>query len=561
MFLRDFVEQQTVYAHSSQGNYCPMIKCYQTFNDPMSLIQHVLSCPEVPGGEFECWKCLSWHELPTNEKDWSEWGGWKPDLQSGSGFAQKRSLSTKMKETFSLRRRSSARKPSSGSSSIKQDMDTEFQLDARLNPEISGMLNNLAYCRSVCQGTEVEQRDMAGFQDIQKSMKHERNTSVDVDMLWSDISPAEMCALPSTASSTQFEQSPPQQTMSPPMAPNLAQQQLSPPLVDRSIIRSPGHLVSPQTTFNSWQQPGFDCFAHPSSPPIPMNDPILVGELTIPQQVPRTVDLATAAVINDKAPAWLGPRVGGDLARLSPVSWRGTDSNSERSIRDVVAPNVVHMPTNNYPFVVCPPIQAPTPRVVSSGMPMPNTLAITPDMSTANSSQETLHISPANNLYAAPPTHTAARIPPMPIEHTHESRSASPALSEDEHHVHDESSDDLVCDQCQWRPRGVKENLKGYLRKHKNVHKGLRLPCDVPGCKKTFSRLDNLKKHRREKHGVDELGSSHTGPMPTLGECDEHMHLATEAPPTRAGPRDSSEHTRSGVLGDMHSALWPGLHL
>ncbi len=270
MFLRDFVEQQTIYAQSSQGHFCPMIKCSQPCNDPMSLIQHVLSCPELPGGEFQCWKCLSWHELPMSEKDWTEWAGWKPEMQPGAGFPQKRSLSTKMKETF-LKRKPSVRKPSTSSSSIgssiKQDMDAEFQLDTRLNPEISGMLNSLAYCRTVCQGSTVEQRDISAFQDVQKSMKHERTSSVDVDMLWSDIGPAEMCAIPSTASSSQYEQPPPPAAMGTSMAPPLAQQQCVPPLSDRTMIRSPDHLVSPQPTFNSWQQPAFDCYTHPSSPP------------------------------------------------------------------------------------------------------------------------------------------------------------------------------------------------------------------------------------------------------------------------------------------------------
>ncbi|CAK7213165.1 hypothetical protein SBRCBS47491_001709 [Sporothrix bragantina] len=76
----------------------------------------------------------------------------------------------------------------------------------------------------------------------------------------------------------------------------------------------------------------------------------------------------------------------------------------------------------------------------------------------------------------------------------------TPASTIDE----DIDPEDLVCDLCQWKPRGVRENLRGYLRKHKNVHKGLRLACDVPGCKKSFSRLDNLKTHRREKHSIDD---------------------------------------------------------
>ncbi len=112
-FLRDFVEQRTVYAQSPQGYFCPMIKCPASFSEPLFLIQHLLTCPEMGKGEFECWKCCSWHKFPTNEKEWADWSGWK---STPTGFQRKRSLGSKMKETIAetlaLRRRNSGRKNS-----------------------------------------------------------------------------------------------------------------------------------------------------------------------------------------------------------------------------------------------------------------------------------------------------------------------------------------------------------------------------------------------------------------------------------------------------------------
>ncbi|KIH86552.1 hypothetical protein SPBR_08894 [Sporothrix brasiliensis 5110] len=110
-FLREFVEQKIIYSHSSQGYYCPMTKCESSFTEPLLLIQHLFTCPELGRGEFECWKCCSWHRFPTTEKEWTEWAGWK---STAVGFQRKRSLGSKMKETLTdtltLRRRNSNRR-------------------------------------------------------------------------------------------------------------------------------------------------------------------------------------------------------------------------------------------------------------------------------------------------------------------------------------------------------------------------------------------------------------------------------------------------------------------
>ena len=51
-------------------------------------------------------------------------------------------------------------------------------------------------------------------------------------------------------------------------------------------------------------------------------------------------------------------------------------------------------------------------------------------------------------------------------------------------------------------PWGEREP-QGFPRKHKKTYRGLQLPCNVVGCTKTFSRADNLKKYRQDKHGLE----------------------------------------------------------
>jgi hypothetical protein len=116
-----------------------------------------------------------------------------------------------------------------------------------------------------------------------------------------------------------------------------------------------------------------------------------------------------------------------------------------------------------------------------------------------------------------------------------------------------ESAEDLRCDECNWKPRGVRENLKGYLRKHKNTHKGLRLACDVPDCSKTFSRLDNLKKHKKDKHGIED-GSSITPGKKVDNDYAENMEEEVEQ------RRPSTVESELRGLTESYPMLWPALH-
>lgn len=126
----------------------------------------------------------------------------------------------------------------------------------------------------------------------------------------------------------------------------------------------------------------------------------------------------------------------------------------------------------------------------------------------------------------------------------------SPAAAGQGKDLPESSVEDLVCDECQWKPRGVRENLKGYLRKHKNTHKGVRLACDVPGCLKTFSRLDNLKKHKKDKHGIEDTGGSVPAKRDFADSIEEEVD--TKRPGT-------VESELRGATED-YSMLWPALH-
>ncbi|EGO53186.1 hypothetical protein NEUTE1DRAFT_92273 [Neurospora tetrasperma FGSC 2508] len=159
------------------------------------------------------------------------------------------------------------------------------------------------------------------------------------------------------------------------------------------------------------------------------------------------------------------------------------------------------------------------------------------------------------------------------IHYCRPNNSTQQELSQGQNLCSGSNENDLICDECQWKPRGVRGNLKGYLRKHKNTHKGLRLSCHVPGCTKTFSRLDNLKKHKKDKHGIDDTAMGGGGTLRGVGiggggllpwkrvastEAEEQGRRTNGNSAKRPDTSDSQQRLRD-LSGD-YPMLWPALH-
>jgi len=81
----------------------------------------------------------------------------------------------------------------------------------------------------------------------------------------------------------------------------------------------------------------------------------------------------------------------------------------------------------------------------------------------------------------------------------------------------------------------------------------------VPGCVKTFSRLDNLKKHKKDKHGIEDTGGSVPAKRVAgdLTEVTEEQEAEVKRPATR----ESHGLTMSiPIVSEDYSMLWPALH-
>ncbi|SPQ19351.1 120655ad-08f9-467f-b973-bdc50ab1d584 [Thermothielavioides terrestris] len=196
VFLRELLEQLPAGEQVQQSYGCPMTKCHRTFSAPLQVIQHLLSCPELLNGEFDCDKCNTWHSFPTNEKDWAQWTGWRSPT-SPHPIQRKRSLGSKMKETFALRKKDASRKQNSVFDPHFKGtypMDTRPSTAASETPSMA--FASRAFEQHGVFPAQPEQR--LDFSALQKPMSPNGLLDVSDSMFWSGLNASD---LPSTVSS------------------------------------------------------------------------------------------------------------------------------------------------------------------------------------------------------------------------------------------------------------------------------------------------------------------------------------------------------------------------
>ncbi|KAM7190261.1 hypothetical protein V8F20_009768 [Naviculisporaceae sp. PSN 640] len=529
MFMRDLIETQQP-RHSFS---CPMRECRKVFTEAFSLIQHLLTCPDLlRGGIFDCDKCNAWHQVPTNEKDWEQWTGWRSH-PAPAPFQRKRSFSSKMRETFTIRRKDSSRK--ANASPEPPHIDHGYSLNIRMGSMPLDQQRSIA--NSVCPEHNVvhpSQRPVPDFLGPQKVIP-----DLDRNMFWpgvvDDMSDLQSAVSTASIAASSFETSQPASTNTsqttlytsafsnyPPATPSAQSR-------DSRLPTQP-FMFSPQSNFSS----------EPHSSAMSIDEPMTANE---PALSPNELRPVTS---NNNHSRW-SPKNGTEAAQtLTPVSSACFPMQSP--VGGMMAGGASGE------------ITAPTSPCTSAGIedrnatpgpqyyPMQHASMHQHTISRALS-QESMHDDQMSNLYeiGLSDAHNMTTMSPQ-SPHTHHS------MGMHRKNNVESPTEELMCDECQWKPRGVRENLKGYLRKHKNTHKGLRLACEVPGCTKTFSRLDNLKKHKKDKHGMSDDGPSI---LPSKRVVDEYAEHIEDDPDKRPGTSDSRIRV---VMAEDYSMLWPALH-
>lgn len=566
LFLRELLDQLSVGEQTQQSYGCPMTRCHKTFVAPLQVIQHLLSCPELPSGGFDCDKCSTSHSFPTNEKDWAQWMGWRP--QQPLPIQRKRSLGSKMRD-FALRKKDPSRKQNAAfDPHFKGGSAMDTRPSTATSDAPSSTYTTRAFHQHVVYPGQPAQGAASSFSTLEKPVLASNLPEVDGSMFWPGFN-AGASDLPSTVSSialSSMDESPSERLSQNTSQSTLFNSNLGP--YQSAVGSSQDH----NNNISASQQYMFP-------PQMPFN----AGLTSLPGHVPPT----SAMCLDEPQPLSL------PQSPISPADLRSATSSSNSWWRPKVE---VETPQPNPPstgFPLQPNMLGDMARGVSSGLSSPtspNTAASpyyqvqqpsTHAMSRALS-QESMQssmttvfgtpIAEAGGHGALTPraeSHQHTQTQQHDHQHDHQQNHQHNHPHNHQHtHTHqhgqhsagaqgktgpESSVEDLVCDECQWKPRGVRENLKGYLRKHKNTHRGVRLACDVPGCVKTFSRLDNLKKHKKDKHGIEDTGGS----VPAKRVAGDFAETIEEEAESKRPETVESE--IRGVTED-YSMLWPALH-
>lgn len=535
MFLREFLDQLSFGAQIQQVYGCPMTKCHETFSAPLQVIQHLLSCPEVVKGEFECDKCNRWHSFPTNEKDWAQWMGWRPQHSHyGSDIQRKRSLGSKMREfgEFALRKKDPLRSKHTPSSEpqLKNNSTTGTRPSTAASETPSTTFTSRGFQQAGFPG-QPGNGCVPGVPTLEKPMLPNALPEVDGGVFWPGFN-ADVCDIPSTVSSI---------------------------AISSTIDDNPSEPLSQNTSRTTLFTPGLGPY-QPSSTSALASNIMPPHQFIFPTQPPFSIGVTSSSAHPPSISAMsLDEPLPAPGPSLSPTELHTTESAQPwwNSKVEVEAPQPIPpSPATGFPMQGS--MVGMLARGVSSGMSSPTSpaRAASPYFPVQPPSTHPMHRALSHEsmqtgmttVYGTPvPERSQAEVmTPNAGGHNH-----GPITSPRKGAL--ESAEELVCDECQWKPRGVRENLKGYLRKHKNTHRGLRLACDVAGCTKTFSRLDNLKKHKKDKHGIEEPPSLVPAKR-VAGELSERTEEGEEQ--KRPGTVESEIR---GVPED-YSMLWPALH-
>ncbi|KAL2269754.1 hypothetical protein VTJ83DRAFT_1938 [Remersonia thermophila] len=545
LFLRELLDQLTLGEQPVQQSYgCPMTRCHQTFAAPLHVVHHLLSCPELPSGEFNCDKCGTSHSFPTNEKDWAQWSGWKcpPSAHPGPDIQRKRSLGSKMKD-FAFRKKDPARKqnPVASDSPFKSTASTATRPSTSASEAPSSLFASRGFQNALGFPGHTDQGTTPGYLDFQKPVLSHGLPDVDASMFWPNFD-GTASDLPSTVSSvaqaSTIGDSPSERLSQHTSQSTLFGTGLGAYQTPTTSGQDHGALSGSQQYVYSPRAPFNGGMTGLPSGPAAASTMCLDDPVSLVQSPVSPADMSTGA----NGSAWWSGKVEGDTPHPTPSS----------TGPEVCFPIQAGM-MSNMTGVVNGGIPSPT-SPTTAGSPYYSVQPAPSQSMTRALSQESMQSSSIATVFGSPATEVPqtsglGALSPPPASNS-QATAAAPSKP-----AADSSVEELVCDECQWKPRGVRENLKGYLRKHKNTHKGVRLACDVPNCVKTFSRLDNLKKHKKDKHGIDESGS--TCAKRTTGDYVETAREGSEA--KRPAMRMTEADLRS-VATDDYSMLWPALH-
>ncbi|KAL8350101.1 hypothetical protein RB601_001400 [Gaeumannomyces tritici] len=447
MIMRDFVSRKALYdrAEDERAMFCcPIMRCYEEFDQPMGLIGHLLECKQLKFGEFNCLRCKNAHRYPITEREWLEWEGWQAKAPA-VGIKKKFSeLSGSIFRVIRSQRRNSAPSSRGGSPSAAAKSpgppDWIWSGTGHLTVQDKLSLHGLP-----------DQERTEYIADAPYELQATSSTSVE---------------LPETPPPPSYRQNSPGSFAS---SQTSSSRSGSSPQV---IFDVPGtSWDSPTSSFGSSQiaAPEIQILAQPGSVRYFDNLTQSPGGMSVDQAggqpvwelTPTTSGYTeeTASGINAFVPTPDSSRTAAEYFPISDINvspasntistWNPDDGSLYSWLQGQMPP---------------PP---PPPQGHHSGL-----ADMLPNISTAN-------VGAIAHCLQAPDQ--------IPV---HEQLNCGGR------------SGNYTCEWCPWQPMetGKPENFANYLRKHRQTHLGRRFYCPNAGCERSYSRPDNLSKHIKESH-------------------------------------------------------------
>lgn len=453
MILRDFVYREAVYARAEDEQTkfsCPIMKCYEDFDQPMGLIGHLLECKQLRFGEFNCVRCKAWHRYPITEREWLKWEGWQAEAAPAISFKKRLSeITDSIGRVIRSPRRSSAPSSQGGSptTAVKSPGPPDWTWSG------------------AGESTLYDEMSPSTLQDQKKKRPAASESASELQAAVSEL---------------QAPWSPLTRIVVPAELPPSYPQSSAGGFLSGQNGGSPGG--SSQSMSDT---PGSPCGYSPSS---------LSSSQVTARQLQVSAQQSPVKCFDDITQSTEGMRV--PQAARQPV-WQpmptpGYAGEAASSVNTFLTYPGSQIPTADYN-----PVSAISQALASNGvntwnpqdgslfswlhdqMPPPQEL----DAGYVDVPQDTIA---ATNVGAVDPyLPVPGRIP---VYH-----GLDPAGR----------ASDYNCETCGWHPRktGKVKNFANYLRKHrKNVHSGQRFDCPNPSCWRSYSRQDNLAKHIRDSH-------------------------------------------------------------
>lgn len=515
MMLRYFMNNATINTPLDRFD-CPVAKCMWQFTEPLEFVRHLFDCPELSKGEFECRKCETWHKFPTTEKGWLEFSGWgkMAEKKKRSSFTEKLKVIVRSSQKLG------------SPQSRKRSGDS---CDSRSTPSSTASWtpsdSSAGSPYNMTQGGEPDSR-----------WPHSADDS------WNTrIATCEKPPQISTAATNQQplyqldDSSEPLQELCDTAAISCAE------LPDSGLSRSTQHLHKVHSLPPPYQ--GKENWHVPSVASVPLysntlaNSSWMQGPLRL-QSVPQDFKYGgggshdngqvSAGMLRTDIEPCFGHNlsespVGVDMGQLV----QATELSTEET-RPSQSYSFSSMSSQQFSCSPLPELLAFGGRTNYSSMSSngsfqsfamggwtPNGEPIFSTFEAENEGQQAILLA-LQEINGSPPDqnqschfdlgHRQAWNLSPEIESpspSNQPRAAPVGVSPAELEHNDD--EDLACglENCEYRPSGTKlHNYRKYLHKHRETHKRARYECDR--CGSGYTRPDNLKKHRREKHGIEE---------------------------------------------------------